>query len=233
MQEQIEHALEVLDDLVHSHLRFAVHSVHKHDRNFPDRVVHVVSTHDDLHLEDIASAFHVLHNVVEGFSLVQTIATRQVTHARVEHKVSDKICNARSQFSLKVPTKNTASGNIARTSYHIIVMLLLLANEFGHVFGLKIIPDVSRNVMGQVGIHNKHVITMNQFHSIHICTSQTQFTSTLKNLDFVLSKDSLYNKDKWILDGYLQFNSYFIGSIGTVILNNDDFVTISTNWINL
>ena len=195
MQEEIEHALEVLDNLVHSHLRLAVHSIHKHDRNFPDRVVHIVSTHDDLHLENISSALHVLHNVVERFPLVQTIATRQVAYARVEHEVSDKICNARSQFSLKVPTKNTACGNIARASYHIIVTLLLLANELGHVFRLKIIPDVSMNVMGQVSIHNKYVITMNQFHSIHICTSQAQFTSPLKNLDFVLSKDSLYNKD--------------------------------------
>ena len=196
MQEQVEHALEVLDDLVHAHLRLPVHPIHKHDRNLTDRVVHIVRANDDLHLENVASAFHVLHDVVERFSLVQTVATRQVAHARVEQEVSNEVCDARRELSLEVPAKHTAVGNIARASYHIIVTLLLLANEFWHVLGLQVTLGVETYVMRQVSIHNEHVIAMNQFHSIHVCTSQAQFTSTPKNLDFVLSKDSLRRKDQ-------------------------------------
>ena len=44
---------------------------------------------------------------------------------------------------------------------------------------------------------------MYQFHSIHISTSQAKFTSTLKNLNFVLSIDSLQNKEYRTLYDYL------------------------------
>ena len=147
MQEQIENTLEVLNDLVHSHFRLAVHAIHKHNRNFANRVVHIVCANDDFHLENVASAFHTLHDIIKRFSLVQTVTTSQVANVRIEQDVSNEIRYARCEFSLEVPTKDTASRNIAGTSYHIIVMLFLLTNEFRHVFRLKLILDERINMM--------------------------------------------------------------------------------------
>ena len=218
--------LQVLNDLVHTHLRLSVHPVHKHDRHLPDRVVQLVRTHNHLHLEHVSLALHQLHYALEHLALEQTEAARQVAHARVQQRVRYEVRHARGQLPLEVPTIHTSSTNVTTASHHVVVALLLLLYHHRHVFRLFVIQHSRTHVMRQVRIHQKHKRATNQFQTIHVCTTQTQFTGTLQHTNLLLTKHSLQTIIALRTNTYLQLHCYIVRTIRRVVVNYDHFITI-------
>ena len=58
IKENVDEALEVGEDLTGTELRFSEDAIHEGDGYLLDLVAEVLGAHDDLHLEDVATALN-------------------------------------------------------------------------------------------------------------------------------------------------------------------------------
>ena len=86
--EQIEETLNELDNLIGTHFRLAVHSVHKTDGHFSYLIAQTVSSDHHFHLKYVSFADTTLHQLFQHLSLVEPKAAGQVRDSGSKHHLS-------------------------------------------------------------------------------------------------------------------------------------------------
>lgn len=72
-------------------------------------------------------------------------------------------------------------------------------------------------MMGEIGIHNYNKISSRELQAVNVCGTETQLASSRSDLNVLRTVE------------FLQLCSYFLGSVGRAIIDNDKLPLEVTN----
>lgn len=169
LEPEVEHTLEIFDDLRATQLAVAVETVDEGDGAFIDLVSQCLGTNHHFHLETVSLTLCACNDLLQNGLLVQTEATGQITNSGHQHNIGDQVGGTRSELSEKIPTVDTslniATVRITCTSNNVGVVLFLDANHFGDELG----------VVAEVGVHDNHKVTGCEFQTMNVSRSEAEF----------------------------------------------------------
>ena len=82
IKEDVNETLQIGKDFSSSELRLSEDTIHECDRNFLNGIAHVLSSHNDFHLEDVASTFNRFECLLKDVLLVEAERPGQVRSLR-------------------------------------------------------------------------------------------------------------------------------------------------------
>ena len=203
LQPQVEHTLEVLDDLRATQLAFSVETVNKCDGTLLHLVAHSLGANHHLHLETVTLALGAGNDLLENLLLIETEATSQVAHTGHQHHVRDQVGSARGELAEQIPavdtTLNISAVGVPGTSHDVGVATLLDANHLGDELG----------VVAEVGVHDDDEVAGGEGQTVDIGSSEAELALTGLQDDMVCAVE------------LLELLRDFEGTVRGAIVNND------------
>jgi hypothetical protein len=192
--------LKVTKNLTSAELGLTEDSVDEGDGHFLDGVAHVLSAHDDLHLEDVASALHRLECLLEHVLLVKTERSSEIGGLRSEESSSQEVGNTGGQLAIQVPAVDSAVLSVSGSSDDVSTSLTLLLDELRNDLG----------VMAEIGVHKDHEFSSALAQTIDVGRAETELAGAGVKLNLILTIDTL------------KILHNFLSAIGRIIVYDDD-----------
>lgn len=185
LQPQVEHTLQIFNNLVSSQLALAVETVDESDRALSHLEAHGLGANHHLHLEAVALALSACDDLLKHVLLVQPEATGQVANAWHEHHVCDQIGCTRGEFAEQIPSVNTtldvSTACVASPGDNVGVGLLLdldhLRNELG--------------VVAEISVHDYHKVAIAMVQAMNVGGTQTELSLAGLQVDVFGAVESL------------------------------------------
>lgn len=205
LQPQVQHSLEVLDNLVPTELALAVETVDESDRALGHLVAHSLRTNHHLHLEAVTLALRASDDLFQDRLLVQPEATSQVANARHEHHVRDEVSGARGELPEQVPavhaTLDISAARVTGSTDDVGVGLFLDLDHLGDELGM----------VAEIGVHDDNEVASAVGQAVDVGSAEAKFALTGLEVDVLGAVESL------------ELLSDLEGAVRGAVVDNHDF----------